>query len=105
MTRKLLCRISGCKLTTFIPQIPKHSSELLQLFHKPEVLLKADAKIKSNPLTIQAKIQKIFRELICFEGLLLVGSAIALPTRVTPSQSGCKYTTDFYSRKPGTHIF
>ncbi|MHA6281141.1 hypothetical protein ACXYMT_13250, partial [Salinimicrobium sp. CAU 1759] len=39
----------------------------------------ADAKIKSISFTIQVKIQKIFRELICFEVLLHKGSAVASP--------------------------
>ncbi len=35
--------------------------------------LKADAKIKPISFTIQDKIQKIFRELICFNPLLHLG--------------------------------
>jgi hypothetical protein len=57
--------------------------------------LKADAKIKSICLTIQVKIQKYFRELICFEVLLHKGSAIAFPSLMLSLKAAANIQLNF----------
>ena len=60
----------------------------LENFFNPKrtltVPLKADAKIKPISFTIQDKIQKNFRELIRFKGLLHIGSDTVSPTPSLP---------------------
>ncbi|WP_209309743.1 hypothetical protein, partial [Tamlana crocina] len=78
-------------LQPLLPILKTFSENFFTFLHNPKAVSKStpslklrrscgDAKIKSICLIIQAKIQKYFRELICFEVLLHKGSAIASPT-------------------------
>jgi hypothetical protein len=69
--------------------------ELFDFFYNSTLPLKADAKIKPISFTIQDKIQKNFRELICFDPLLHLGSAIAPPTPSLPLKAAANIQPNF----------